>query len=319
VDEEGNTLASDFYGLGSEIYRDGNFDTVETDSFPEGGLLHHKTMIIDGRKVLSGSYNYSISARSKNREILYWTELPHIVSAFREEFQRIKGSSYRVVPKNFHIKKEESVSILSENFICGKNKLNSPTLEIGSGIWKSYLYYKYPTGTDCISLENFEDISNGIASFKRNKLMENQYFLSNKIYVSGRNSNFTWTNPETQNSFKNYLNPGPGKLETLLFSPSSLILRDSENLLDWKEALLYFPSRGISNYTTQVNQNSIRIESKFDSTQKSQGMIFLSNGKTSKVYCFLSKGEKLDNSIQYFINKIYLSSKEKELLKCYNL
>lgn len=54
-----------------------------------GGHLHHKTLIIDERRVLTGSYNWSLSARDTNLEIFFDLENPLIAARYIEEFERI--------------------------------------------------------------------------------------------------------------------------------------------------------------------------------------------------------------------------------------
>ncbi|APY24845.1 PLD-like domain protein [Leptospira borgpetersenii str. Noumea 25] len=93
VDEEGKYLANVFENPGSEIAADGNEEVIESGSFGKGGLLHHKTMIVDGKTLISGSYNFSISARDNNREILFKTTDPYLVAVYVEEWERIRVNS----------------------------------------------------------------------------------------------------------------------------------------------------------------------------------------------------------------------------------
>ena len=102
VDDEGEYLANEFYGISSNIYKDGNEDILETLRFPEGGLLHHKSMVIDGKILLSGSYNYSANSRDSNREILFITENYKLVTEFQNEFIRVRDRSYVVLKKRFY-------------------------------------------------------------------------------------------------------------------------------------------------------------------------------------------------------------------------
>lgn len=73
----------------SQIYEDGNVDFVYKNDRYLGGLLHHKTMIIDDRIVFTGSYNYSVSARDKNKEIFVKMDHPSVIEEFLGEWKRV--------------------------------------------------------------------------------------------------------------------------------------------------------------------------------------------------------------------------------------
>ncbi|TGL45882.1 phospholipase D-like domain-containing protein [Leptospira perdikensis] len=73
----------------SQIYEDGNVDFVYKNDRYLGGLLHHKTMLIDDRIVYTGSYNYSVSARDKNKEIFVKLDHEKIANEFLMEWKRI--------------------------------------------------------------------------------------------------------------------------------------------------------------------------------------------------------------------------------------
>ncbi|TGL46820.1 PLD-like domain protein [Leptospira kemamanensis] len=85
---EGESL-SQILSFPSQIWEDGNVDFVYKEDSYRGGLLHHKTMIIDERDVLVGSYNYSVSARDQNKEIFVKFSHPRITVEFLEEWKRI--------------------------------------------------------------------------------------------------------------------------------------------------------------------------------------------------------------------------------------
>ncbi|TGK92053.1 PLD-like domain protein [Leptospira brenneri] len=73
----------------SQIFEDGNVDFVYKNDRYLGGLLHHKTMIIDDQTVYVGSYNYSVSARDKNKEIFVRMDHPSVTREFLMEWKRI--------------------------------------------------------------------------------------------------------------------------------------------------------------------------------------------------------------------------------------
>lgn len=55
------------------------------------GRMHNKFTVIDRRKVITGSYNYTTSATRVNDENLVVIESPETAKAFAEEFERIKS------------------------------------------------------------------------------------------------------------------------------------------------------------------------------------------------------------------------------------
>lgn len=52
--------------------------------------MHHKFMVIDGRSVQAGSYNYSVSAHARNAENALWLQdVPLVAADFSREFARL--------------------------------------------------------------------------------------------------------------------------------------------------------------------------------------------------------------------------------------
>ncbi|BEM07375.1 phospholipase D (plasmid) [Serratia marcescens] len=52
--------------------------------------MHHKFMVIDGRSVQVGSYNYSVSAHARNAENALWLQdMPLVAADFSREFARL--------------------------------------------------------------------------------------------------------------------------------------------------------------------------------------------------------------------------------------
>jgi len=60
---------------------------VHLDTNP--GLMHHKVIIIDGEVVVTGSYNFTLSADEKNDENLLIIHDPQIAALFEQEFKVI--------------------------------------------------------------------------------------------------------------------------------------------------------------------------------------------------------------------------------------
>ena len=64
---------------------------VRLDGNP--GSMHHKVLIIDGEVVVTGSYNFSKSARTRNDENTLILQNPEIAARYLEEFERVRGLS----------------------------------------------------------------------------------------------------------------------------------------------------------------------------------------------------------------------------------
>jgi phosphatidylserine/phosphatidylglycerophosphate/cardiolipin synthase-like enzyme len=65
---------------------------VRLDDDPEH--MHHKFAVLDGERLLTGSYNWTRSAANRNRENILFTDEPRAVSAYAAEFERL-WTSYR--------------------------------------------------------------------------------------------------------------------------------------------------------------------------------------------------------------------------------
>jgi len=67
------------------------FKQAGLDVFIDGneGQMHHKTMIVDGEIVITGSYNFSRSAETRNDENLVIFHNEQIAEVFLKEFQRV--------------------------------------------------------------------------------------------------------------------------------------------------------------------------------------------------------------------------------------
>jgi phosphatidylserine/phosphatidylglycerophosphate/cardiolipin synthase-like enzyme len=76
---------------------------TEFDAFKQAGLdvylggiegqMHHKIMIIDGKTVIFGSYNFTNSAETRNDENLIIIHSQQVAAQFIVEFQRVYGVS----------------------------------------------------------------------------------------------------------------------------------------------------------------------------------------------------------------------------------
>jgi phosphatidylserine/phosphatidylglycerophosphate/cardiolipin synthase-like enzyme len=51
--------------------------------------MHHKFAVIDGKTLLTGSYNWTRSAADFNEENVVVTDDPRLVSSFAAEFEKL--------------------------------------------------------------------------------------------------------------------------------------------------------------------------------------------------------------------------------------
>jgi phosphatidylserine/phosphatidylglycerophosphate/cardiolipin synthase-like enzyme len=61
--------------------------------------MHHKVIIIDGRTVIFGSFNFSNNADSDNDENLLIIDDPALAEAFEAEFQRVRDVALHPLKK----------------------------------------------------------------------------------------------------------------------------------------------------------------------------------------------------------------------------
>lgn len=63
-------------------------------------LMHHKFMVIDGRDLQTGSYNYTQAAASKNAEnVLLLRNRPDAAAVYEQEWQRLWAEAEPVPPR----------------------------------------------------------------------------------------------------------------------------------------------------------------------------------------------------------------------------
>jgi phosphatidylserine/phosphatidylglycerophosphate/cardiolipin synthase-like enzyme len=90
----GVSVAGVFEKTGSETqYSEyGKMRQAKLDVLQDGSpyVMHHKVIIIDGRKVIFGSFNFSNNADKDNDENLLIVDDPALAQAFEAEFQRMR-------------------------------------------------------------------------------------------------------------------------------------------------------------------------------------------------------------------------------------
>ncbi|GBF37547.1 phospholipase D-like domain-containing protein [Leptospira johnsonii] len=157
VDPEGDILS----GIpGIEILEDGNEDILDDPTIGKGGLLHHKTMILDDLEVLTGSYNYSLSARDSNREILIAMKDARIADEFKQEWENIRNKSKRVESFESELRTRNTYSFEPENDqICRSNiQTEDSFLEVGFA-WFRWINLYLWKEESCKSITDYESIS----------------------------------------------------------------------------------------------------------------------------------------------------------------
>lgn len=55
------------------------------------GFMHHKFCIVDNKIIVSGSYNWTYYAESRNLENVFFTDDSSVISAYQEEFNHLSG------------------------------------------------------------------------------------------------------------------------------------------------------------------------------------------------------------------------------------
>lgn len=70
--------------------------SVYVDRFHEKGNYHNKTMIIDGKRVLTGSFNFSPKAENANAENLLIIDSPELAARYLEEYAKHKAHAEKL-------------------------------------------------------------------------------------------------------------------------------------------------------------------------------------------------------------------------------
>jgi len=62
---------------------------IAVKQYVDTGIMHHKFAVVDGEKVITGSYNWTTSAQTRNEENLLIIESPQLAQAFESEFSKL--------------------------------------------------------------------------------------------------------------------------------------------------------------------------------------------------------------------------------------
>ncbi|TGK13818.1 PLD-like domain protein [Leptospira fletcheri] len=176
------------------VWEDGNEDRLDDASFGKGGLLHHKTMLVDFSTLLTGSYNYSVSARDSNREILIRTENPYLVSEFQKEEIRVRNFAIPLFPS------EKSSEVRLRNVdkagICVFDSEGAEFFgDVGGGFFRWKPYYKFKIGQVCKEWKDFEDVS--VRLFGGKSEFPTEFFDFLPSTISDRAGNILFSKPSS--------------------------------------------------------------------------------------------------------------------------
>ena len=67
---------------------EGGVDVRVADGW-NGGIMHHKFVVVDGRTVATGSFNFTLSANNANDENLLVLSDPELALAYEDAFQEL--------------------------------------------------------------------------------------------------------------------------------------------------------------------------------------------------------------------------------------
>ena len=85
--DKASSKASILTGAGISVY---------ADRFHEKGNHHNKTMIIDAKRVLTGSFNFSPKAENTNAENLLIIDSPELAARYLEEYAKHKAHAKKL-------------------------------------------------------------------------------------------------------------------------------------------------------------------------------------------------------------------------------
>ncbi|WP_061234102.1 phospholipase D-like domain-containing protein [Leptospira interrogans] len=322
VDTEGKFLANVFRNPSSEIAGDGNEETISLDSFGKGGLLHHKTMILDDQVLISGSYNFSISARDNNREILFKTKDPYLIDSYSKEWERIRWNAIPYKPIPFHVEEvsnqvffgysEDSISV--EQTICrsDNSKEESFYLESGKSFFTSILEYDFSPTEFCKEVSDFSSSSSGFSGKKTNHPVQTRRFRENGILRSKKGNLMFISSERISEDFLPNFERKPVYLFMPIFysiqSGNLLFPNSLEEFNNPNSIFLYQRGNGPIRIPWNISENSISVV-----PNSTEGILFFEYDSLFLAFCFHEYSKKgieyaeLIHEIISFRESVFLS------------
>jgi phosphatidylserine/phosphatidylglycerophosphate/cardiolipin synthase-like enzyme len=169
IDVEGKKLSKILMDPRSSIWEEKNEDYYQDAKGRKGGLLHHKTMSIDDKILLVGSYNYSVSARDKNREVVLESKDQSLIHEFQKEWQRVQSQSEQMErgEREFKFTYEQKIQVEwgKESFrLIGEVPYVSFVIRLRSNQGSHYGWIQNPRKSGDYSYSLFNKYSSGIFS-----------------------------------------------------------------------------------------------------------------------------------------------------------
>jgi hypothetical protein len=330
ADAEGKYLVENFLGLTSEISEDGNNDVVFEENGTRGGLLHHKSMVIDRSKVITGSYNYSLNARDNNREIMMFTENQYVVLELLDEFDRVYKKSKKINRKTDFVTHWSNTYPLYRNTdFCIEGEVSQPVVEVGEGIFKTYLYYSSPS--TCFSYKDYVSVSSGFSGFRSEFFISQELAKSSIIYdrSSYRKADSSENSSSNNSDYPETLFTSKKKLVPIVLSD----IRFSKNILSFsiqgyepvyiQKLTLWTPGTSTVSGTQFQYSDQYSTTLNFSDKNLKEGLIFIEQKNTIGFYCYSQNGRETSRSINYFLNlynfRNAIDKKEIETVKCYDI
>jgi phosphatidylserine/phosphatidylglycerophosphate/cardiolipin synthase-like enzyme len=73
-----------------------------SQGFSGKGVMHNKFAVLDGKLLLTGSFNWSTNAQDNNFENMFYTNSPAYTGPFAAQFETIFSKAYTPTPEEIN-------------------------------------------------------------------------------------------------------------------------------------------------------------------------------------------------------------------------
>lgn len=108
---------------------------VGTPRLAAGDKLHHKFAVLDGRRVITGSFNWSPSAAHQNDETLLRVDSPLLARHFQAEMDRLWRGAELGVTARLERRRQRRARICGSGSLAGRRTIESALVERASTPW----------------------------------------------------------------------------------------------------------------------------------------------------------------------------------------